>query len=340
MPITIKTEMHPVFETLALAFNYCNRENLESLTIKSLDEVGYDGEALVKEKLKFQGPYLEAFGRKFCPHQDDHLFFGDVENSFFIYPALILMEYPQCIEELDRQPADTLRQYLGEILKDGEINNPPPGNASISQWIKFIEDITCGYEIKWRLLLLLEDPHRYLGSLIQIYKDNLPAYHEAVAEVKPLLDKKIPTMAANNMPMFRDVVEKLAPNAVVYPSLAAPISEFIGFTVCIHGLFLDELPDWNSSGEKAKENLLMVLKAISDKSKFEILLSLKTAPKYNLEIAEALGLTPATTSHHMNMLLNCGLVTVEKKDGKVYYSQATQEIEQAIKYLGHYLLNK
>lgn len=340
MSITIKEELHPVFETLALTFNYCNRERLKPLMIKAFNEMGYDGERLVQEKLEFQDTYLDAFGGRFCPHQDDDLFFGDVENNFFIYPTLILMEYPQCINSLDELSPTTLRHYLGEILKGEEIDRPPSGKDPISQWIKFIEGLHCSYEIKWRLLLLLEDPRRYLGSLIQIYQDNLPAYQDAVARVQPLLDKKIPAMVANGSPLFQDVVEKFAPNAVVYPSLAAPLSEFIGYTICIHGLFLDELPDWSSSGEKAKENLLMVLKAISDKSKFEILTSLKAAPKYNLEIAEALGLTPATVSHHMNMLLNCGLVKVDKKEGKVYYSQATQEIEQAIKYLNRYLLDK
>ena len=52
------------------------------------------------------------------------------------------------------------------------------------------------------------------------------------------------------------------------------------------------------------------MKAFGDKSKFEILYSLKESPKYNLEIAEQLHLTAATMSHHVNILLSQGLVTV------------------------------
>lgn len=63
------------------------------------------------------------------------------------------------------------------------------------------------------------------------------------------------------------------------------------------------------------------------------LCSLKERGKYNLEIAEELKLTPATASsstwtfhffHHMGILLCNHFVTVEKRDGKVYY-QFNQE---------------
>ena len=59
---------------------------------------------------------------------------------------------------------------------------------------------------------------------------------------------------------------------------------------------------------------------MSDGSKFDILLSLMSSPKYNLELAEELNLTAATVSHHMNVLLTYQLVSVEKRDGRVYYT--------------------
>jgi DNA-binding transcriptional ArsR family regulator len=80
------------------------------------------------------------------------------------------------------------------------------------------------------------------------------------------------------------------------------------------------------------------LKALSDSSKLEIISSLKISPKYNLEIAQQLGLTPATMSHHMSVLLSCGFVGVEKMDGKVYYHLVEENMISMLEELKQALL--
>ena len=85
--------------------------------------------------------------------------------------------------------------------------------------------------------------------------------------------------------------------------------------------------------EKSRNNrkhLLPVLKALGDSSKFEILQSLLISPKYNLEIAEELKLSPPTVSHHMSVLLENGLVDVEKKEGKVYYTLSKEKLRKVV----------
>jgi DNA-binding transcriptional ArsR family regulator len=89
---------------------------------------------------------------------------------------------------------------------------------------------------------------------------------------------------------------------------------------------------------QSKEEIIQGLKALSDKSKFEILLSLKTSPKYNLEIAQQLGLTAATMSHHMNVLLTCGFVGINKQAGRVYYHIEEDSIRHFISSLEQTLL--
>ena len=84
--------------------------------------------------------------------------------------------------------------------------------------------------------------------------------------------------------------------------------------------------------------MLIKLKALSDGSKLGIIASLKVSPKYNLEIAQHLGLTAATMSHHMSVLLNCGLVGVEKREGKVYYHIEKENLQELINELKETLL--
>jgi DNA-binding transcriptional ArsR family regulator len=89
---------------------------------------------------------------------------------------------------------------------------------------------------------------------------------------------------------------------------------------------------------KSKDELIQGLKALSDKSKFEIIRSLKVSPKYKLEIAEQLGLTPATMSHHMNVLRTCGFIGITKQAGRVYYHLEEDSIRHFINMLEQTLL--
>ena len=100
----------------------------------------------------------------------------------------------------------------------------------------------------------------------------------------------------------------------------------------------EELEKNESASISIKEEVIRQSKALADKSKLDILCSLKESSKYNLELAEALDLSPSTTSHHMSILMGSGLVTVQKKDGKVYYCLQEENIEKYIQSLKKLLL--
>ena len=71
----------------------------------------------------------------------------------------------------------------------------------------------------------------------------------------------------------------------------------------------------------------------------DILCALKDDHMYNLKLSEHLGLSPSTVSHHMNVLLGSGFITVEKKEGKVYYCLHREHISQFISALEHMLIS-
>lgn len=73
-----------------------------------------------------------------------------------------------------------------------------------------------------------------------------------------------------------------------------------------------------------------VLRALSEKTKFEILLALRERPFYGSELAEHLKLKPATVSHHMNELLKHGLVAAEPKQTRLYYSLNGARVREAL----------
>lgn len=67
------------------------------------------------------------------------------------------------------------------------------------------------------------------------------------------------------------------------------------------------------------DDVLSALKMLSDKSKYDILCILKEAPCYGAQLAQKLGLSPATISHHMNALLSMSLVRFDAQDNRMYY---------------------
>ena len=64
-----------------------------------------------------------------------------------------------------------------------------------------------------------------------------------------------------------------------------------------------------------------------DKSKFEILSYTSEKNAYGAELAEMLGLTTATVSHHTSELHIAGLLNIEKQGNKIYYSKNQQTID-------------
>lgn len=94
--------------------------------------------------------------------------------------------------------------------------------------------------------------------------------------------------------------------------------------------------------EKSEKELEMyaadVLKVLSDRSKFEILSYIKDKSAYGSELAKYMGLTTATISHHMNALLLCGLVEMERENNRVFYRENKQAVEEVLEYCRKVLL--
>lgn len=68
-----------------------------------------------------------------------------------------------------------------------------------------------------------------------------------------------------------------------------------------------------------ESELMLCLKMLSDRSKFDILVILRDEPSYAAQLATKLNLSPATISYHMNTLTANRLVVVAIEDKRLYY---------------------
>ena len=68
-----------------------------------------------------------------------------------------------------------------------------------------------------------------------------------------------------------------------------------------------------------QENVINILKFLSDKSKFEIIHRLSGHQYYGLELANEMQLTSGTISKHLNTLYSYGLLNLQRVNNRVYY---------------------
>lgn len=70
--------------------------------------------------------------------------------------------------------------------------------------------------------------------------------------------------------------------------------------------------------------------ALSDSTRTQILLSLREAPGYPAELADAIGVLRPTLSNHLACLRDCGLVTAIREGRRSRYELANPRIGHAL----------
>lgn len=80
------------------------------------------------------------------------------------------------------------------------------------------------------------------------------------------------------------------------------------------------------------------MKAISDKRRLDIIKLIKNESLCGQDLAERIGLSPATISHHMSSLVSAGFINVDKQNPRVSYSINRDFIKSFIQNLSNTLL--
>ena len=85
------------------------------------------------------------------------------------------------------------------------------------------------------------------------------------------------------------------------------------------GLLFFVMDSLEGSGTEDAEGLTARLKCFTDETKMKILFLLAQQDCYQAEIARRLKLTPATISHHLDMLHNNGIIQSVMRDNRYFY---------------------
>lgn len=331
MSIIIKKELDSIFEITGL-LKMCHTDNWQDEVIQRLDAYGVGGKTFYEKHYRIVEKYINTFKKyKVSAPQEEFLFKGADDNLFLMLltSAVENRKYLDSDEEMN--PME-LRSFLAFYISDTVEHAELPDIASMPQlpdeksMIDFLDKADLKSEEKWYVLDLLRKPDYWFGKLIEIIRLNIPAYEKAKDSIEKQLDKLLKSSGKEDK-QWKELKEICGSQAVIYNTLVFPVLQASLYSYGYMGVLNQYLENYETTVDAAKGSIIRQSKSFSDKSKLDILCSLKASSKYNLELAETLGLSPSTTSHHMNALLECGFVTVEKKDGKVYYCLQEEMIQ-------------
>lgn len=80
-----------------------------------------------------------------------------------------------------------------------------------------------------------------------------------------------------------------------------------------------------------------ILKAMADSNRLRILKMLELRPLCNCEIQDILGLAPSTTSKHLGLLRDAGLISDERQGKWVIYRLAPADASKEVRALSQFM---
>lgn len=343
MNLSTLKKLNPICEILGLIYLVNNYDSLKKEVTLKLDESGVNGQLFIKNNFKILDKYIKEFKKNMIIEEENELFsYEEDDFNLFLLIVAILINYDNNMEYLHSLTENEARNLILKVYYEmNEEDKIDYELDSLSDIFNYIEKQNISDKNKWKLFGMLNNSKNSIESIIKIIDNNRYAYEQAYNSVEDqllkLMDKLEKYVTAGECEVINNLINNEGKYTMV-PSLAFAVSVFEMENTVFAGVLIENIYKEQVKAIGNKAELILKLKALSDNSKLETIALLKKGPKYTLEIAESLNLTSATVSYHMSTLLEIGLVTVEKKQGKVYYHLNKVAIEKFIDDLNNTLL--
>lgn len=317
------------------------RELIEAAhTLDALVNTLFDKLALTPQELALFTPDLS------CAYEN-----SEEENSLLCpFKSGCLLGFDEIVRRVRSMDDGDIRAYLideAELLAKNESGPSIWENRDEHVFMRQVlahPDWTSNQ--KCHLLQVCTDYHAYFDRAAAILARCMDALLPLLPRLAPLVETYAKLLAQQEpglCPQTLASVAEMAPSEssmLIRPQLSWPRSVVVRIRrpdpvnptpvdVFLHdvrgmfvyfGLYVSYLPDALTTPAQIDSDALpALLKALSDKSKFDILSILAKESCYAAQLAQRLSLSPATISHHMNVLLSHSLVSVSEQDTRIYY---------------------
>lgn len=273
------------------------------------------------------------------------------KRDYFFKGSLSVMDF--LVNSVDVWSSDTIEDHL-RVLKEtsshrirdrmrnliGDAEENPSGNT-----FSLLKNAQLSYEDKWKLLSLLEEPTEHISEFIAFIESYLPHYRQSVERTKEELQVFNGFIEEQLSSLGHEFAQKLMRNTValdVYDEVLISTSPFGLF-------FLDTLSDsrrcYLTLGLNYAEllnkitlqddvdNHIRIYKSLADKTRFDVIEFLAGEKRFGKEIADKLGITPPSVSHHLHTLVMANLINAERQDQKVFYKLDKAVLRRSLDFL-------
>ena len=218
--------------------------------------------------------------------------------------------------------------------------------------MRFLAAYPCSQQTKWICTQLWRQPRRYLEQYQELLALCAPVirahcaplredYCATAEQVRQDLSSDAPEYL-RQLGMSRISAEQLAlcPSAAFFNGIGMvwdhtlPDSPVYFIPGIRHHRLAQLVGRYSDNTEYLSERL----KAIADKRRLDILKLLKSESLCGQDLAERMGLSPATISHHMNSLVTAGFINMDKQGTRASYSINRSYMDSFLQNLGNTLL--
>ncbi|WP_027965126.1 ArsR/SmtB family transcription factor [Halalkalibacillus halophilus] len=189
---------------------------------------------------------------------------------------------------------------------------------------------------KWKLVYCYQFPEdtikRMAQFLSKMYKEIYQSYEEKLLDHNSKYREEMNKNKEHFLLMLQDYELMDAQTEII---LAPSYSLNIGLMYMSLGenLFLGVVGVKRESvmnNQRQEQELLEILKIMTDERRFQIMRLLKKRPHYGFELAQELGVSNSTITHHISILLSHQLVESRRDENRVYYSTNTEEMKTVL----------
>ena len=267
------------------------------------------------------------------------------ENYEATNRSLLLTLYLHCEDELsmklnnnniDHICDNFLGAIIEEVKEDGSGDNITI--SDIGYVVEKLKDLELDDSVKFRLIELYTGRYTIIPLFKKFLEEGTLVIQKYFYIIKEDYDNAVMELSDKSKinALFEDTktiqlgeakVQLLQPNLFCFNQLSV---RWVEDTCLIHcGIYMLEFIKRSRGNQFNDAQLTSDLKAIADSTRLKIIHLLSGKTMYLQEIADQLKLTPATVSHHMNLLLHAELICVTvniDKAKKIFYELNPEKI--------------
>lgn len=315
-----------MLETLGLLYIESNFHDLRPLEMALWGE-NLMQQAETQQRLRLYERYVQEF-RRYRELSDAWEFFGSLPIGEYVLIGVCFLLNRVLLYRDSGWESGELRELLEQayqyIWDSGLALIDLEGCDRTLE--SYLEQDICSEEF----VALCRDPEQCFPKLAELVRKNIPAAEMAWEVVRPEVRMFMDRYWRTDYFLAHSLFSKDAQVHEIYPVFFTVYSSWMIGDICYSGIYNIAIPQ-KSNAEEERKLLLNVSKALSDPSRLDILTLLREKPHYNREIAEKLGLSPATVMHHTDLLLQSGLVALAsgaENLKRIYFQLVPEQLER------------